>query len=718
MPIVYDAPDAPAAPPAAAPPGAARRRIVFEDEAPAAPQPTAAAAPPPAAPAAPKAPRTTMDNIVESPIGAAELLAQGATGAVANIPAGIAGLFHSLATVLGAGGNPADTVENIKGALTYQPQSESAKGVGEALAPVVDKVDKAVVSPTLEAVGSVSPAAENVLRTAVPAVAEAVGTVAPLARPAASALTSAGKALIPDKGGAPRVPPTPSAGDGVRLSEDPIANMRAAGYKLRPSDVRATNPTAKVPGLRREALQDPAEVRQEFGLHNQGVSTRLAAEDIGASRTDQLVPAEFERLREPHFKTYEAVEDTLSTAPPDDNFKIALEAAKLRTDFRKTDKPTTTQIIAALRRQERKKARSNDVATNKDGMQDREMADGLESMVAERLKAAGNEKLFGEYQAARTALAKLHDVETVTKGGQVDAAAMNRLAKRGVKLSGRLKLIADAGDTARGVMRQSQMYAGVKGGTTVDSKAGAIKAGAKALIRKLPGMDVRRDSFQNKFGAEASETARSYFDDYGKRRKRPEKTEPQQSELSLPQGPPAFDGLTPPPGEPLGRSRPASVPFEPTGGVVPSRAQTLAGDLGLAPEPVPNPVALPEAPSRLSADVPPPTPQGGLRFEAELPRLAQMVDDLEAQLVPPRAPLGPDTVEWAPPNLADMLIDDPTNRRLNMPPTLATQGDLPVDAEQLPALALEAPEGRVGKPKPATTDKAKPKGKAKPKDAK
>jgi len=248
----------------------------------------------------------------------------------------------------------------------------------------------------------------------------------------------------------------------------------------------------------------------------------------------------------------------------------------------------------------------------------------------------------------------------------------------------------------------------VKGGTTVDSKAGMIRGAANAVLRKLPGMDVRRDSFQNKFGAEASDTARSYFDDYGKRKKRPEKTEPSQRTMDLPQGPPAFDGLTPPPGEPLGRSRPASVPFEQTGGVVPSRAQTLAGDLGLAPDPVPDAVALPDAPSRLSADVPPPTPQGGLQFDPGLPQLARLAEDL-GLVEPGPLPRSPDSIEWVPPNLADSLIDDNLNRRLNLPPTLAQQGAMAVDAEQLPPLALAPPEGKVGKLKPKPQDKAKPK---------
>lgn len=594
------------------------RQSRFAPDAPVAAEPVA----PPARPVQPK-PVTSMQHVkragrllVNHPlttgIGMAENALSGVTGGVG-------------AVVEAVTGKDPGSVD-----IAYRPRTAAGKEIAELTGEEGTKVGE-----VFDKVAGTGPLAQT-LKERLPQAAAAAGTVAGAGALAKPVLT-------------PKPKPTITA-----LTDDPIANARAVGYETRPSDVRVTDPSKKTPGVRREGLQDPAELKQDIGLKNQAKTTQLAAEDIGASTKNKLMPEEFERLREPHMKVYEGVEKAVAGAEQLPEFTKAQAAARARTDFRPTDKPTTTQIISALRRQERKKARANDVATNKDGIADRNAADALEGALEAQLKGVGNEKLFKSYQESRTALAKLHDVQSVTRGGQVDAIALRALARRGVPLSGRLKLIADTAEHLENVMKPARRLTGVKGGTTVDSKAGAIKASAKAVLRNLPGMDVRSTRFQNKFGREGLVTKEA-FEAYGKRSRPKKPTEPRQGELPVEQGPPAFNGLQPPPGAPLGRARPESVDFEPTGGLPPGRTQTLAGDLGLAPEPVPGAVEFPPAPSRLTAETPPTTPQGGLAFTTD----SRLANDLAGDLsVAPSPTSMADMIDYIPPSLAEALAGE------------------------------------------------------------
>lgn len=121
-------------------------------------------------------------SLLMAPVGGAELLAMGATGLLAQVPAGLAGLGTMAGRALGlTQADPADVVRDIEERLTYVPRSESAQSGLAAIARGVEAVERAV-NPALAAIGRVSPTAENVVRTVVPAGLEALATVAPLAR--------------------------------------------------------------------------------------------------------------------------------------------------------------------------------------------------------------------------------------------------------------------------------------------------------------------------------------------------------------------------------------------------------------------------------------------------------------------------------------------------------------------------------------------------------
>jgi hypothetical protein len=589
-------------------------------------------------------------------VGAVELAASGASGLAAKVGAGLMGLGTMGARAAGmTDADPADVVRETQDALTYQPRSNAAKMI-------TGGVEKAasVFDPIAEAVDSAGPG----VRTFVPAVAEAVLDLAPvpLAKPAARAAT-----------------PKPIPGAARPTPDDPVAAMRAAGYKLRPSDVQAITENPKTPGLWREGLQEPAQLRKDITHHNQRVSTKLANEEIG---TKSLTPSEFERVRKPHFDVYDQVEAAVGTAPSTE-FKAAREAALARTGFKPGANPSTTQIIAALRKQERKRARSEDVATNKEGQLDRDAADALEDALEKQLTAYGDEKLFKSYQESRKALARIHDVETATRGQQIDAQYLHRMDKRDKgRMVGRLKLIADSGAAAKNVVRHSQGATGRGSSVKAESLYQGVKNLGKAAIAKLPGMDIRGSRFQNKFGREALPEERASFADYGRRTPRPE---------PVPQAPPQMGA--------------GDVEFTQTGGVTPPLANDLAGDLELLPDPVPGAQVLPEAPPMLTADVPPPV-RGDIDFQPS----PELLEGLAGELgLLPEQPRMPGSVDWVPPVMGDPGDLAPA---LGLPDELVAQLGLAVDTPQPslmtpvadpvpfgPRVQLERPPGRVGKPR-------------------
>jgi hypothetical protein len=137
--------------------------------------------------------RSTLQEWAEAPVGGAELATMFATGALAQIPAGFAGLGTMAGRALGlTEADPADVVRRVQHELTYQPRSESAQSGLAAIARGVEAVERAV-NPALAAIGRVSPTAENVVRTVVPAGIEALATVAPLARVPGAAARAASR---------------------------------------------------------------------------------------------------------------------------------------------------------------------------------------------------------------------------------------------------------------------------------------------------------------------------------------------------------------------------------------------------------------------------------------------------------------------------------------------------------------------------------------------
>lgn len=650
---------------------------------------TAAPAPVAAAPQAPAEPPARSDpSLLMAPVGALELGLEGVTGALASIPASIAYGGAALARAAGADVDPASVQSRVRSALTYEPVSESAQAGEQALSNLVQTVAEPVMSAAdavASAVGRVNPTAETFLREA-PAALEAATGVLPVAAAGRAALNAA------------RAPKIVEGAANVR-GGDAIERGRALGYKFRPSDVRAARPGEKTPGLLREGLEQPNDLRRDTTIENQAITTRHAAEEIGAQNTKALTDADFERLRAEPLKVYESAGNAAGrfrTTPdyhnelngiigkpglePSVRRKIRAQVEQYRLD--QMSGPDALKTISALRRRATKQLRSEDVLQNDLGAANRAIADALETELGRQLAARGETELLEQFREARTRLAKIHDVESATKGGQVDAHALARLARRGVPLTGRLRIIADVAEAAPNVLRHSSRATGVGNSVKAETLTGAAKDVVKGAINKLPGMNVMSERFQSKnFGRQATPTELSYLPDAGRR----------QSIAPVAPRAPQYE----------------SVPFTETPGVVPARAITLSRDLGLEPDPVPNATQLPPAPDMLTADVPPATPSGGLRFTPSTPIAAQLADELGLAEPPDFG-----GIPFRPPSLAEQMAGDLELGRPTRPGELTlaphsvvpTQVDMPLSQALLPdVLELVPPAGNAPARIPPTT---------------
>lgn len=287
-----------------------------------------------------------------------------------------------------------------------------------------------------------------------------------------------------------------------------VENLRAADIRLRPSDVRAMEPGApKVPGEFRERFADAPELKKDMTLHNQARFTDLAAEELGIKKLDA---ASLEKAREAPTATYDMVENVLREREMSQAFADTFREAAASAKLAKGENYSVTRIIGTLRRRAAKRMQADDVKTEEAGFADRELADRLEEQLGKELESAGEPQLFKQYQEARQQFAKIHDVETATRANQIDANVLRKMRDKGVKLSGRLALIADASEFAPNVTQHSLKTAARAGGEIESSKEGIIKGLLKAGVRKLPGMDVGSPGFQETLGAVNPTQAANY----------------------------------------------------------------------------------------------------------------------------------------------------------------------------------------------------------------
>jgi hypothetical protein len=449
--------------------------------------------------------RTGGEAVADDLLGPADT----AAAAASNVLVG--GTLHPLADLVSriVGVDPKIASDYIENNWIYHPNSTmgqaAARAVGRVTQPIgegIQKIDESMAGhPTLQ----------KLVRTG----AAAAGDVAAIA-PLAHGVTSAVEGAIARRA-APVSPPVETPGITPKAALAAKYNL-----KIRPSDVQAVSPGANVPGTLKQGMHDQASLAKGNILHNQQILTREAGDEIGKAGASRIEDGDLAKLRAPDEAVYESAGrsagkfkptgeyakelNTIADEPGFDTVtrdKITKETARY-SEAADLNGPDLVRNISVLRRRAATLMRSDDLASKDLGYVNRRIADAMEGEMGRRLKTNGLPKMYDEFQAARTRLAKIHDVEVSLKAGQIDPATLTKLKAHGVPLSGRLNDIADLHEYFPATVRHSSVTADMSKAPGVDitQKRGITKKVISAA-RVLPGMNVGRPSYTQKVGAMA-----------------------------------------------------------------------------------------------------------------------------------------------------------------------------------------------------------------------
>lgn len=548
----------------------------------------------------------------------------------------------ALSGLIGLGGGD---VEKTREALSVEP-AQTRDPVTQALG-VAQRGAEAVTKPLDDVVASLPPGPQTAIEAGAEAATDILGLAgarAPLEGLAAAAKTARTPVKAP---GAP--------------ARTPVEVADAAGFKL--TEAERGSGVLKRTGEKLAGRSARETKNQEF---NQTRRNELAAEDMGLPKGTALSKKAFEKAEEPHAAVYDEVRAALPSVTLDDQFRSAMggkggrksdvaeapAVRKLKEQFAeldKTDGESILNTISELRRDARTERRSDRVSIQRRGEARDQIADAYEDLLERNLETL-NPGLTQKYRNARKGFATVRTYRDATVGQNVDASKLARATAKSKGISGGARVIAEQYENFPKSQKLGQKIHEAGGSSLA---ADVVSHGARPAARKL--LDVMNPSRPNK----------QALSDY----------------YRSPEAPTA-------PAAPRSRMGSGSVDFTPTPGVAPVRS--LASDLELAPEPVPNAQVLPEAPPTLTADVPPPI-RGDIDFQAS-PELINVLDELG--LAPRPGDGVPYDLEYAPPNVAAAQAPE-----LSLLTDLADQLGLRVDTPQPPPMTLEPSAGRVGKPK-------------------
>lgn len=273
----------------------------------------------------------------------------------------------------------------------------------------------------------------------------AIGAALPVA---VRGLGAVGKAI----GGTVRGPVVPDAQRAaVQAAQD-------AGYVLPPSQAKPTMLNRALEGFAGKLT-----TAQNASARNQGVTNDLAAKAIGAA---DLSPQSIAAVRSNANKAY----DTLGKSAPfqaDDAFRAELTkvgggSAQMRKDFPELVNSEVEGLVAGLSGRGEFNAQSTieaikqlrysgglnragiDPGKKALGASQMKTAAALEDLIDRNLAKSGNADLLAQYRTARQTLAKTYDVEKALNpaSGNIDAAQLAKLLKKGRPLTGELKTAA------------------------------------------------------------------------------------------------------------------------------------------------------------------------------------------------------------------------------------------------------------------------------------
>lgn len=457
------------------------------------------------------------DAVKSSPLyGAADIGGSGALNLMGKIVSGYHGLLK-LATGQGLD-DAADTVNSDRAAMHTEATSPGAQKVKGALGAVAQPFE-AAAAPIDRAVNSLPNGAQTVVHGAEEAIPD-VASVLPLGAVARAAKAADAGAVIEGA---------------MKPSEaDALGTVQGAGYKTLPSDVQARMGPTPTVGQSVVEGAGGAALRRDIQLQNQGLTQKLAAQDIGIPEKPKLTPADYDAAGVPHGKTYTDTGKVVDMSKPSPGVQQAL------TDI-STDQTPQGMVQPKIRNQINRV--QNAMATgNYSGPQAikdiswfrqngaRDVANAIESEVGDQLAKQGQTGQLAKFQNARTQFAKIQNYQDATTGGVVDAQDFKRLTEKAPHLlTGNAKIIAQAGGELPGLTRLPTAQAP---GSALDRvlHASKILTVVPKVAEMVAGKIGNSEAFQG--GRGMTPTEQSYVPTYGKKAAPPS----QAFELNSPEG--------------------------------------------------------------------------------------------------------------------------------------------------------------------------------------
>jgi hypothetical protein len=297
-----------------------------------------------------------------------------------------------------------------------------------------------------------------------------------------------------------------------------ISTARRSGFVLKPSE--AGGRVGKVA----EGVTGSPRLSIEATVRNQENINRLVNEELGLPLDAKITPKKIKELKAPHNAVYDEV-GNLGTIATDTTYTNEIanigrtpgksfskvknpDVEDLREQYREAEFDAKDAVlqIRTLRQQGSKNLKNVDPAKNELGYAQRQMADILESQIERHAQATGQTDLVARFRNSRRELAKINSVTDALNvaNGDISAAMLAKMKRRGAPLSGNLAIIADVYDAFPSEMRDAakvrnkipvtvlEGVMGGAGGATAAlahnpvAAAGALGAvTARPLIRKL-----------------------------------------------------------------------------------------------------------------------------------------------------------------------------------------------------------------------------------------
>ncbi len=386
--------------------------------------------------------RDVVGGTISDIRGLPEAALQLGTGALATAAGGVAAIPTVAAEAIRGGEDPAGAgkavIERFQELGTFQPRTEVGQRATEAIAAPLEAFEAGADfagDKVLEVTGS--PELAALTKTAV------------LGAPALFGVRRGGVVKTPSKARTPR--------------QEVARTGAEEGYVTPPSQGGVTGR-----GALSEGLGGKIKVNQEAISRNQQVTNNLAGRAVGLPEGVPVTADVLSGIRTQAGQAYEAIRGT-GQIITDITFRRELSAATARfksaaKDFPELAKNEVTGIVDSLRKAEfnagsgidaisllRNKAdvafRGGDKAL---GNAYKAASNAIEGAIGRHLARGSDAALLDAFRTARQQIAETYSVQEALQGritGEVSATQLAAQLKKGVPLTGDLRLIADFANT-------------------------------------------------------------------------------------------------------------------------------------------------------------------------------------------------------------------------------------------------------------------------------